>query len=283
MQLLKILEVDPMPHISVILPTYNRAHKIKKAIESVLSQTYSDIELIIADDASTDDTKDVVKSVSDDRLHYYLCPENKGAAAARNFGIKKASPSSEWIAFEDSDDLWHPDKLEKELLSLPTVPEAEFCYHKIRYDMGGGYSAILPDERIPLEKKSGDIFAELLHENLVDCPSMLIKKTLLERTGLFDETLPALEDYDLAIRLGKNSKAAFTNEVLLESAYSTTGVSGSPKNYLIASCLILSKYKKDYLETDNFNHRLSIILSDAEKVGVKDEIVAFLEKLLSLS
>lgn len=269
-----------MPLVSVILPTYNRAHMIKDAIDSVLSQTFSDLELIIADDASTDDTEEVVKAISDERIHYFCCEKNGGAAAARNFGIKKASPLSEWIAFEDSDDLWHPDKLEKQLLSLSKAPEAEFCYHKIRYDMGGGYSAILPDERLPLEKKSGNIFAEILHENLVDCPSMLIKRSLLEKTGLFDETLPALEDYDLAIRLSKAAPAAFTNEVLLESAYSTTGVSGSPKNYLIASCLILSKYKKDYLETDNFNYRLSVILSDAEKTGVKNEIVAFLEKLL---
>lgn len=269
-----------MPLVSVILPTYNRAHMIKKAIDSVLSQTYSDLELIIADDASTDDTKEVVKAISDERIRYFCCEKNGGAAAARNFGIKKASPLSEWIAFEDSDDIWHRDKLEKQFLSLSKEPMAEFCYHKIRYDMGGDYCAILPDERLSVEKKHGDIFAELLHENLVDCPSMLIKRSLLEKTGLFDETLPALEDYDLAIRLGKASKAAFADEVLLESSYSTTGVSGSPKNYLIASCLILSKYKKDYLETDNFNHRLSVILADAEKAGVRDEIVTFLEKLL---
>lgn len=272
-----------MPLVSVILPTYNRAHMIKNAIDSVLTQTFTDLELIIADDASNDDTEAVISAIPDERIHYFRCEKNGGAAAARNFGISKASHTSEWIAFEDSDDIWHSDKLEKQFLSLSKDKKAQFCYHKIRYDMGGGFSAILPDERVPLEKKSGDIMRELLNDNLVDCPSLLVRKDLLEKTGLFDETLPALEDYDLAIRLSKAARAAFTNEILLESSYSTTGVSGSPKNYLIASCLILSKYKKDYLETDTFNHRLSIILTDAERVGVKNEIVAFLEKLLKAS
>lgn len=269
-----------MQRVSVILPTYNRAGILKKAIDSVLSQTYSEFDLLIVDDGSKDDTADVVRSYADERIRYLYTELNRGAAAARNFGIAQVSADAAYVAFEDSDDLWHPDKLEKQLKELEKHPEAGFCYHKIAYDMGGGYRAILPDERLSVEKKRGDIYAQLLYDNLVDCPSMLIRREILEQTGGFDEMMKALEDYDLALRLAKAAPAAFVDEVLLDSAYSTTGVSGSAVNYLTASCVLVGKYKKDYLATDTFNHRVETILSDAERAGVKEQIVAFLEKVL---
>lgn len=269
-----------MKKVSVILPTYNRAGILKKAIDSVLSQTYPELELIIVDDGSTDDTSVLVGRYDDSRIRYFYTKMNCGAAAARNFGIEQVSPDATHIAFEDSDDLWHKDKLEKQLRELEINLEAGFCYHKIAYDMGNGYRAILPDERLPLEKKRGDIYAQLLYDNLVGCPSMLIQKELMDRIGGFDEMLKALEDYDLALRLAKEASVAFVNEVLLDSAYSTTGVSGSAVNYLTASCLLLGKYKKDYLETNTFNHRVERIVEDAERVGIREQIISFMEKVL---
>lgn len=269
-----------MVKVSVILPTYNRAAILKKAIESVLAQTYTEFELIIVDDGSTDQTAEMVHAIRDTRIRYVYTELNRGAAAARNYGIVQASPEAAYIAFEDSDDLWHPDKLEKQMHEMEKHPEAGFCYHKIAYDMGGGYQAILPDERLPLEKKQGEIYAQLLFENLVDCPSMLIRREVLEQVGNFDEMLKALEDYDLALRLAKAAPAAFVNEVLLDSSYSTTGVSGSAVNYLTASCILVGKYKKDYLDTNNFNHRIERILEDAEQAGVKEQMIGFLEKVL---
>lgn len=271
-----------MKTVSVILPTYNRAGLVKKAIDSVLSQTYSDLELIVVDDGSTDDTGKLVQEIKDGRIHYFYTKINRGAAAARNFGIMQTAPDSSYIAFEDSDDIWHPDKLEKQLKVLDAYPEAGFCYHKIRYDMGEGCSAILPDERVPLGKKAGNIYAQLLYDNLVDCPSMLIRKKCLERAGLFDESLKALEDYDLALRLAKDSPAAFVDEVLLESSFSTTGVSGNAANYLTASCMLVGKYKADYLATDTFNHRIEIIVADAKRAGLEEQVLHFLERVLSL-
>ncbi len=272
-----------MKKVSVILPTYNRAGILQKSIDSVLSQTYTDLELVIVDDGSTDNTKELVASYEDSRIRYLYTEMNRGAAAARNFGMENAAEDTEYIAFEDSDDLWHKDKLEKQIKEMERHPESGFCYHKIAYDMGGGYQAILPDERLPAEKKQGEIYAQLLFDNLVDCPSMLIRKDLLGRVGSFDEMLKALEDYDLALRLAKQAPVAFVNEVLLDSSYSTTGVSGSAVNYLMASCVLLGKYKKDYLETDTFNHRVEIIITDAERAGMKDQIVGFLEEVLARS
>lgn len=270
-----------MPKVSVILPTYNRAKILTKAMESVLAQTYEDLELLVVDDGSTDNTEETVHELQDSRIRYLYTKLNRGAASARNYGITHASPDAEYIAFEDSDDFWHKDKLEKQMKELAAHPEAGFCYHKICYDMGNGYQAILPDERMPLGKKRGEIYAQLLYDNLVDCPSMLIRRDVLEKAGYFDEILKALEDYDLALRLARLAPAAFVNEILLDSSYSTTGVSGSAVNYLTASCVLLGKYKKDYLETDNFNRRVEIILSDAERTGIKEQIISFLEKILS--
>ena len=272
---------DAKPLVSVVLPTFNRAGSIGASINSVLAQTYREFELIIVDDGSSDETDDVIAGYSDERIRYIHTPSNRGAAGARNYGIENASKESEYIAFEDSDDLWHADKLEKQLKAIETEQNAGFCYHKIRYDMGGGYSAILPDERIPVEKKSGDIYSQLLYENMVDCPSMLIKKELLAKVGVFNESYKALEDYDLALRMAKLSGAAFVDEVLLESAYSTTGVSGSTANYLIASCQLLAAYKADYLASGHFDHRVEVIVEDAKRAGMQDQIVALLEKLLA--
>lgn len=271
-----------MEKVSVILPTYNRAGILRKAVDSVLSQTYRELELLIVDDGSTDHTADVVRSCADDRIRYFYTELNRGAAAARNYGIRKASSDTAWIAFEDSDDLWRPEKLEKQMREIEKHPEAGFCYHKIRYDFGGGASAILPDERLPVEKKRGDIYAQMLYDNLAACPSLLIKKTLLEQAGGFDEMLNALEDYDFALQLARRSPAAFVDEVLLDASYSTTGVSGNTVNYLTASCILLGKYKRDYLDTKTFDHRVESIIADAERAGVREQIISFMEKTLSV-
>ena len=98
--------------VSVIIPTYNRAHVLPRAIESVLKQTYTELELIVVDDASTDDTAAVMTAITDPRVRY-VRKEHGGAAAARNRGIAEAK--GEFIAFQDSDDVWHSDKLEKQL------------------------------------------------------------------------------------------------------------------------------------------------------------------------
>ena len=271
------------PKVSVILPTYNRAGILKKSIQSVLNQSFYDLELIVVDDCSSDNTQSLISSVKDERLIYIKTPSNAGAAGARNFGIKHAA--GEYIAFEDSDDIWHKDKLEKQLGLMDEHPECGMCYHKIAYDMGTnehGQSlvAILPDESVPLAKKSGEIFPQLLFENLCGCPSMMIRRTALEQTGCFDEDLKALEDYDLALRLSELYPVCFVDEILVDSSFSLTGVSGSPVNYLTASCLLLAKYKAQYLRYKMFDHRLEIILKDSEAIGLKDQFVSFLEKIL---
>lgn len=265
--------------VSIILPTYNRAHMLKKSLGSVLAQTYPWFEILLVDDGSTDNTRELVEAYGDKRIRYYYAGQNQGAAAARNFGLERAD--GEYIAFQDSDDVWHKDKLEKQMNAIRDADESVgVVYHKIAYDFGAGRYAILPSEQIAEERKSGMIYAQMLYDNLIPCPSMLVRRSAVVETGKFDTDLKALEDYDFALKLTKKYKAYFIKEVLLEASYSNQGVSGNPANYLIASCMLLAKYKRDYLQTDTFNHRVEVILCDAEKIGMKEQFVQLLEKLL---
>ena len=266
--------------VSIILPTYNRAHRVGKAIESVLAQTYTDFELLVIDDGSTDETEQVVTGYMDKRVHYYRMEENGGQSKARNCGIQLAQ--YDYLAFEDSDDLWRPGKLEIQMETMQGAgQDVGMVYHKFRYDLGEGRGMVLPDENIPVEKKSGDIYKQLLWDNLVGMPAMLLKKECVNVVGGLDETLKCLEDYDFALRIAQKYKAIFINEIYLDATYSISGVSGGDTGqYLIASCLLLAKYKEDYLATDTFNHRVEIILRDAEKLGVTEMVVGLLEKVL---
>lgn len=267
--------------ISIVLPTYNRARIIGKAIESVLNQTYPYFELLIIDDGSSDDTERVVASYQDERIKYHKMPQNGGQSKARNYGMQQAQ--YDYIAFEDSDDLWRPTKLELQMQMMEADAELGFVYHKFLYDLGEGRSITMPDEKVAVEKKNGDIYAQLLWDNLVGMPTLLMKKECLERIGYMDETLQCLEDYDFALRLGKHYKAGFVNEILLDAEFSNTGVSGNSVQYLIASCMLVQKFKADYLATGTLNHRLEIILRDAEQLGIKDKIIELLEMAMKSS
>jgi glycosyltransferase involved in cell wall biosynthesis len=268
--------------VSIILPTYNRAQKVGKSIESVLKQTYTYFELLVIDDGSTDQTEEVVNSYKDKRVRYYRLLENGGQSKARNQGIKFAQ--YDYLAFEDSDDLWRPGKLEAQMCAMKKADKnVGMIYHKFRYDLGEGRSMILPDEKLEAEKKSGDIYAQLLWDNLVGMPTVLIKKECVAEVGGMDESLHCLEDYDFALRIAKKYRAIFLDEIYLDAEYSVTGVSGGDSaQYLIASCMLLGKYKADYLATNTFNHRVEIILRDAEGLGVQEQIVKLMENMLQL-
>ena len=142
--------------VSVIIPTYNREATLKRAVESVLNQTYTDFELIIVDDGSTDNTRQLVENIHDDRITYYYVKINSGAAAARNYGIERAE--GEYIAFQDSDDYWHSDKLEKQMKVMESNPDIGFVYHIIKYNLKDDLCLIIPSSDIPLDKKMGNIY-----------------------------------------------------------------------------------------------------------------------------
>jgi len=181
-----------MPKVSVIIPTYNRRELVREAIASVLAQSFSDFELIVVDDGSEDGTADVVREFDDVQ---YVSQENCGVSAARNHGVSLSK--GELIAFLDSDDLWQPSKLEQQAVFFVDHVQAQICQTEeiwLRNDI-----RVNPHNKH--RKAGGDVFARSLELCLVSPSAVMMHRDLFERTGGFDETLPACEDYDLWLRI----------------------------------------------------------------------------------
>ena len=184
-----------MPIVSIILPTYNRSLFIKSAIQSALEQTYADYELIVVDDGSTDDTVSLVKEFTDDRLIYVAHNQNKGAAAARNTGMRLSR--GQYIAFLDSDDTWHRQKLEKQIQFLMSQPELGGCVTSYRL-VFEKYSII---REVLIED---DFYKQSLRGcNLSPGTTLLFRKDCLEKVGFQNEILKRFEDWEWQIRFAR--------------------------------------------------------------------------------
>ena len=180
------------PQISVIIPTYNRGWILKEAVDSVLSQNYTDFELIVVDDGSTDNTLALLQAYKG-RLNV-LEQENRGVSSARNLGIKNSC--GQYIAFLDSDDLWLPGKLSFQLEFFVSHREALICQTEEMWIRNG--LRVNPGKKH--KKISGHIFEQSLALCLVSPSAVMMDRRLFEEIGIFDENLPACEDYDLWLR-----------------------------------------------------------------------------------
>ena len=183
--------------ISVILPTYNRAVDLKKAIESVLIQTYKDFELIVVDDGSSDETDELLSEIKDQRVFSIKHQINKGAAASRNTGIKASKGN--YIAFLDSDDTWHPDKLEKQYLLL-SKSKSSVGGCVTYYDLI--YANKIIKRQIPIQE---DFYKQSLFGcNLSPGSTLMFKKKCLEKIGFQNENLKRFEDWEWQIRFSQH-------------------------------------------------------------------------------
>lgn len=234
------------PLVSVIIPTYNRANLIGRAIQSVLNQTYRNIEIIIVDDASNDNTEEIVTKFHNINVVYIRHNCNKGGGAARNTGIKASN--GQFIAFLDDDDEWLNDKLEKQVKTILTLSS----------EWGGIYCGFyrITDKKIKKIEvfKKGNLKTELLKEQLdIGSSSTLlfIKKIILE-IGLFDETFERNQDFELLIRFFRKYKL-FSLEEPLVKIYT--------RNYNIPNGEMMAKVKYKYLSkynTDIYEYGLDI-------------------------
>jgi glycosyltransferase involved in cell wall biosynthesis len=187
-----ILKVDEMLTVSVIIPTFNRASMLKEAVESVLAQDFDGFEIIVVDDGSTDDTSEVLGALPAISV---VRQSNLGVSAARNAGIEQAS--GRLIAFLDSDDLWLPQKLSAQTAFFQKHPTALICQTAELWIRNG--TRVNPKNRH--KKHSGMIFERAVELCLVSPSAVMMRKELFDVVGLFDETLPACEDYDLWLRI----------------------------------------------------------------------------------
>lgn len=201
------------PLISVIIPAYNCARYLDGAIQSVINQSFKDIEIIVIDDGSTDNTADIIKPFTG-HIKYYR-QENKGAASARNHGIKLSS--GKYIAFLDSDDLWEPHKLAAQLNILENQPDFPVVHtNASTIDQDG--NMILKSANEKRQSHNGMIFEEFFLKNIsvILTSSAIIDRKCLETTGLFDDAFPVLQDYDFFLRLSWSHPVFFIKEPLVK-------------------------------------------------------------------
>jgi glycosyltransferase involved in cell wall biosynthesis len=184
------------PAVSAIIPAYNRAHTVGRAIQSVLDQTFQDLEIIVVDDGSTDGTKAIVEAFRDPRIRYLRHERNRGAAAARNTGIRASH--GEYLAFLDSDDEWLPHKLEEQiaLLKDPTAGWGLTC--------SGFFLVINGSEREYIHAPCSSWFKRLLRTcDLGPGTTLVVRRECIGKVGLLDEGFIRGEDWDWLLRLSK--------------------------------------------------------------------------------
>ena len=197
-----------MPKVSVIIPTYNRLPMLKEAVDSVLAQEFEDMELIVVDDSSTDGTAEEMKRYGG-RVKLIQHSQNKGVSVARNKGILHAR--GKYIAFLDSDDLWVKGKLKIQVAFLDDNPHYHICYtDEIWIRRGKRVNPMLKHA-----KYSGWIFEKCLPLCIISPSSVMMKRTLFSKVGLFDEALPVCEDYDFWLRVSARFPIFFINRKLI--------------------------------------------------------------------
>ena len=216
-------KIEAMPRVSVVIPTYNCAHYLGQAIESALTQTFTDFDVIVVDDGSKDHTADVVHRYS--ARVTYLRQENRGLPAARNHAIRRSS--SDLIALLDADDWWEPTKLEKQVALIDRDDQIALVYTdlKVIYDDGAVISSFLASR--PLAK-DGYVFDDLIQSGFILPSTVLLRRSCVQEAGLFDETMRSHEDIELWLRLCHRWKVAGVRESLVNRRQGTQNMTANP-------------------------------------------------------
>jgi glycosyltransferase involved in cell wall biosynthesis len=196
-----------MASVSVVIPTYNRVHLLERALDSVLRQTLVADEIIVVDDGSTDNTVSTLKSLHPEVK--LIQQDNLGVSAARNTGISAAR--HDWIALLDSDDVWHENKLERLITELNNAPEYLICHSDEIWIRDG----VRVNQMNKHKKAGGHIFQHCLPLCAISPSAVMIHRSLFDEIGLFDETLPACEDYELWLRICSRYPVLFIDETLI--------------------------------------------------------------------
>jgi glycosyltransferase involved in cell wall biosynthesis len=241
--------------VSVIIPTYNRAHLIGETLQSVLSQTYSHWELLIIDDGSTDKTQSAIAKYADSRIHYFRFEHSGFIGKIKNYGIRKSK--GDLIAFLDSDDIWRADKLEFQVALFDKHPEAAFIFSN---GDQFGEGAIMPPEKEELYV--GNVFLPMLVQSrfCFFTPSLIFRKEVIDEIGLLDEKISTTRDIHFFYRMSHKYTGIFTNQRLVKIRKHSQNTSAmanveSHHNYLT----MLKEFHIDgIISTTNFRKLSSI-------------------------
>ena len=239
--------MEKEPLVSVIIPMYNRAGTIRRAIDSVLRQTYRNIELIVVDDASTDNSVQIVQEYAESRLRLITLPRNAGAARARNAGMKAAQ--GEYIAFQDSDDEWLPDKIRIQMeYMLREGFLVSFCPYLLVLD--DATVRIWPAENVIRLIKERGAGAVLPNQNVIGTPTLVMHREVMDRIGYFDEDFSSIEDYDYAIRIAKEYAVGFWEEPLMKAYRQEVSLTTDQKTYRESAKKLIVKHS-DYMDAED--------------------------------
>lgn len=267
--------------ISIVIPTYNRARVISRAIESALSQTYSETEIIVIDDCSSDNTDEIVSKYcrTDRRVRFFKAPANLGAGGARNLGISEAS--GDYVAFLDSDDEWLPQKLAEQYRFMRENPEVALCYCSYqRIFMDGSLGDIYPD---PIEERKIDSdhqLAAFLKECHVSTQTVMIKSEVLKAIGGFNVAYRSLEDNVLALNVLRNYPVRYFDEILVNVYATPDSVSQNVGGYFQARLKMLDEYFNEMQMTGVLSDVCDEIAGHAIRLRLDDKILPMVKSIV---
>lgn len=261
--------------ISVVIPTYNRAYVLEKAIASVQNQTYKELEILVIDDGSTDNTKELFEGISDNRIRYIRNPKNCGVSHTRNLGI--AAAKGAYIAFQDSDDVWKSEKLEKQMACMKQG-DYGMVYCAFEREFQDKTVVYYPPKEMPLEEKQGDIYQSLLRQNLISTQTMLVKKEVIEKIGFFNEGMSNLEDYELALRIAKNFKIGMVEEALVYLHTLPDSINQNQAQSLVNITYIYLCHKEALKQYGMFENMVVGVREMAKELGIEDVIETLLKQ-----
>jgi glycosyltransferase involved in cell wall biosynthesis len=241
-----------MPEVSVVIPTFQHARFVGQAIDSVLAQTYRDYEIIVVDDGSTDDTQAVLAGYR--ALITPIYQENRGLSAARNAGIRASS--GKYIAFLDADDLWLPEKLERQApLFEQDASVGLVCSDMSYFDQDGdrpGTAFGMKDRPI----KRGMVYPQIFLNSFIFMPTVVVRKSCFDERGLFDETLKACEDLEMWLRITKVHAVDFADAPLAKYRFSTNQLHQNTIRVLHYRILVQERFFGNSAELRELDPRL---------------------------
>lgn len=233
--------------VSVVIPTHFRADRLVKAVQSARNQTWKNIEIIVVSDGFDSNTEDVINKlkIEDLRIKFYSYDPSQGGNHARNVGIQNAS--GDYIAFLDDDDIWYPNKIEKQMELFSNDEKVGLVGCGINV-----INTIINKNYTNIFTYHGDLSKEILYSNLIGSTScVMVKKSVLDQCGVFDEEMPARQDHDLWIRICQKYKVDCVKEVLLDyyvyqNMNGSQQVSKSLEKYIRSHELTAKKYSNLY-------------------------------------
>jgi len=259
------------PAVTVIIPTYNRRDILPRAVFSVVAQTFRDWELIIVDDASTDDTERVVDGFRDVRIRYIRHEKNRGQSAAQNTGIAGAGGSL--VSFLDSDDEWFPGKLASDVALFRFAGERIGLVYTGKMLVDGQGRIV----KVRIPKVEGRVYEKLLAWDFIGtCSRVIVRKSIVDAVGGFDEGLTNCQDWDMWIRVSKLTEVGCIRQCHVKRHLGSDQVSGSLRAIIEGKLRLLEKHRHDMSPDVLARHlgTLSILLGNydpfkARQMGLK--------------